>query len=46
MKRPLGIIYRRNSTLGASARVFLEMLINDAASESTDAENKKSDSGK
>lgn len=46
MKRPLGIIYRRNSTLGASARVFLEMLINDAVSESMDAEHKNSDSGK
>jgi DNA-binding transcriptional LysR family regulator len=33
MQRPLGVIYRRGATLGASARVFMELALSDAAAE-------------
>ena len=38
MQRPLGVIYRRGATLGASARVFMELAISEAAAETAVSE--------
>jgi len=33
LQRPLGVIYRRGATLGASSRVFLDLVLSDAGIE-------------